>query len=159
MCEEKPEILEVEILEASHPRVAGIVQTHRQQVDTQTGRQQGRTKDIKLARYQPVGGRVKFGGSLSAHGPHNQFAWMGVSVHSAGLSGGDHDDLAPRPQRSAERAKKTVCKDADNAFCRRRPFGAGHRAKRGSAEGVSKRPSAPFCDLFFLCGRSVRDRC
>ena len=34
MCEEKPEVLEVENLEASHPRVAGIVQTHRQQVDT-----------------------------------------------------------------------------------------------------------------------------
>ena len=74
MCEEKPEVLEVENLEASHPRVAGIVQTHRQQVDTQTGRQQVRTRDIKGARYQPVGGSVKFRASLSAHGPHNQFA-------------------------------------------------------------------------------------
>jgi hypothetical protein len=60
MCEEKPEVLEVENLEASHPRVAGIVQTHRQQVDTQTGRQQARTRDIKVARYQPVAGSVKF---------------------------------------------------------------------------------------------------
>jgi hypothetical protein len=50
MCEEKPEIVEVEDLEASHPRVAGIVQTHRQQVDAQTGRQQVRTRDINNAR-------------------------------------------------------------------------------------------------------------
>src|SRR6185436_19291978 len=43
----EPEIVEAEGLEASHPRVAGIVQTHRQQVDAETGRQQVRTKDIK----------------------------------------------------------------------------------------------------------------
>ena len=46
MCEEKPEIVEAGGLEASHPRVAGIVQTHRQQFDTQTGRQQVKTRDI-----------------------------------------------------------------------------------------------------------------
>jgi len=46
MCEERPEIVEAEALEASHPRVAGIVQTHRQQVDTQTERQQVRARDI-----------------------------------------------------------------------------------------------------------------
>jgi len=50
MCEEKPEIVEVEDLEASHPRVAGIVQTHRQQLDTQTGRQQVRARDIYHGR-------------------------------------------------------------------------------------------------------------
>ncbi len=48
MCEERLENVEAEGLEASHPRIAGIVQTHRQQVDTaQIGRQQVRTKDIK----------------------------------------------------------------------------------------------------------------
>ena len=46
MCEERPEIVTTEGLEASHPRVAGIVQTHRQQFDTQTGRQQVRARDI-----------------------------------------------------------------------------------------------------------------
>ena len=46
MCEEKPEIVEAGGLEASHPRVAGIVQTHRQQFDTQTRRQQVGARDI-----------------------------------------------------------------------------------------------------------------
>jgi hypothetical protein len=40
-------MFEAEGLEASHPRVAGIVQTHRQQVGAQTGRRQVMTKDIK----------------------------------------------------------------------------------------------------------------
>ena len=44
---EETEMLEVEELEVSHPRVAGIVQTHRQQIDARTGRQQVRTRDIK----------------------------------------------------------------------------------------------------------------
>ena len=71
MCEERPEIVEAEGLEASHPRVAGIVQTHRQQVDTQTGRQQVRTRDIKDARYQPVSGSVKSWGLLCTHDVHD----------------------------------------------------------------------------------------
>jgi hypothetical protein len=50
MCEERPEIVTTEGLEASHPRVAGIVQTHRQQVGTQTGRAQVKARGIKNAR-------------------------------------------------------------------------------------------------------------
>ena len=61
MCEERPEIVEAEGLEASHPRVAGIVQTHRQQVDTaQMGRQPVRTEDIKDYKVPAVGEGVKF---------------------------------------------------------------------------------------------------
>jgi hypothetical protein len=41
MCEEKLELLKLKVLEASHPRVAGIVQAHRQQIDAAgDGRQQ-----------------------------------------------------------------------------------------------------------------------
>jgi len=48
MCEERPEIVEAEGLEASHPRVAGIVQTHRQQIDTAAdGQQQMSQEDIQ----------------------------------------------------------------------------------------------------------------
>jgi hypothetical protein len=68
---ERLEMLKLEDLEASHPRVAGIVQTHRQQVDTQTGRQQVRTRDIREARYQPVSGSVKFWRFLSMHDVHD----------------------------------------------------------------------------------------
>jgi hypothetical protein len=50
MCEERPEIVTTEGLEASHPRVAGIVQTHRQQVDTETRRALVKAGDIKNAR-------------------------------------------------------------------------------------------------------------
>ena len=47
MCEERPEIVTTEGLEASHPRVAGTVQTQRQQVAGQAGRQQVMTEDIE----------------------------------------------------------------------------------------------------------------
>jgi len=46
MCEEKLKRLKLKNLEASHPRVAGMVQAHRQHIDTVQGRQ-ARTKDIK----------------------------------------------------------------------------------------------------------------
>ena len=47
MCEEKLKVLKLKILEASHPRIAGIVQVHRQQIDAATaGRQQMRNRDI-----------------------------------------------------------------------------------------------------------------
>ena len=40
-------MLKLKVLQASHPRVAGIVQTHRQQIDTAvTRRQQVGTRDI-----------------------------------------------------------------------------------------------------------------
>jgi len=50
MCEERPEIVEAEGLEASHPRVAGIVQTHRQQVGAEMRQAQIRTRDINNGR-------------------------------------------------------------------------------------------------------------
>ena len=41
MCEEKLKVLKLKGLKASHPRVAGIVQAHRQQIDAAGhGRQQ-----------------------------------------------------------------------------------------------------------------------
>jgi hypothetical protein len=44
---EKLEVLRLKVLEASHPRVAGIVQVHRQQIDAARGRrQQMSEKDI-----------------------------------------------------------------------------------------------------------------
>ncbi len=47
MCEEKLELLKLKGLEASHPRVAGIVQAHRQQIDAAGARrQQVSEKDI-----------------------------------------------------------------------------------------------------------------
>jgi hypothetical protein len=47
MCEEKLEVLKLKVLEASHPRVAGIVQAHRQQIDAAgAGQQQVSEKDI-----------------------------------------------------------------------------------------------------------------
>jgi len=47
MCEEKLKVLKLKDLEASHPRVAGIVQAHRQQIDAAGARQQQMSeKDI-----------------------------------------------------------------------------------------------------------------
>jgi len=47
MCEEKRKLLKLKILQASHPRVAGIVQAHRQQFDAApAGQQQMSEKDI-----------------------------------------------------------------------------------------------------------------
>jgi hypothetical protein len=47
MCEERLKLLWLKILQASHPRVAGIVQAHRQQIDAApAGQQQMSEKDI-----------------------------------------------------------------------------------------------------------------
>jgi len=47
MCEEKLKLLKLKVLEASHPRTAGIVQAHRQQIDAACARrQQMSEKDI-----------------------------------------------------------------------------------------------------------------
>jgi collagenase-like PrtC family protease len=47
MCEEKLKVLKLKGLKASHPRVAGIVQAHRQQIDAAgAGQQQMSEKDI-----------------------------------------------------------------------------------------------------------------
>ena len=40
MCEEKLKVLKLKVLEASHPRIAGIIQAHRQQIDAAFGRRQ-----------------------------------------------------------------------------------------------------------------------
>ena len=78
MCEERPEIVTIEGLEASHPRVAGIVQTHRQQVDTaQMGRQAVRTRDIKENKVPAARGRCQVFAS-----PNLRIASM---IHSHGL--------------------------------------------------------------------------
>ena len=45
MCEETGLFMEL-LSEASHPRVAGIVQTHRQHIGAQHGQQGVMTKDI-----------------------------------------------------------------------------------------------------------------
>jgi hypothetical protein len=49
MCEEKLESVEAEGLKASHPRVAGIVQAHRQQIDAAGARQQQMSDEGHLA--------------------------------------------------------------------------------------------------------------
>ena len=47
MCEEKLKVLKLKGLKASHPRVAGIVQAHRQQIDVAgAGQQQMSEEDI-----------------------------------------------------------------------------------------------------------------
>jgi hypothetical protein len=46
MCEEKLERLKLKNLEASHPRVAGMVQAHRQHIDAAHGRQEVDDGDI-----------------------------------------------------------------------------------------------------------------
>jgi hypothetical protein len=52
MCEETELFMEL-LSEASHPRVAGIVQTHRQHIDTQHGQQGVKTVDIEpFGKYQ-----------------------------------------------------------------------------------------------------------
>ena len=45
---ERLEMLKLKVLQASHPRIAGIVQTHRQQIDTAAdGQQQMSQEDIQ----------------------------------------------------------------------------------------------------------------
>lgn len=62
MCEETGLFMEL-LSEASHPRVAGIVQTHRQHIDTQHAQHGVETVDIELpAKYQgfvPLSSRLK----------------------------------------------------------------------------------------------------
>ena len=55
MCEEKLKRLKLKNLEASHPRVAGMVQAHRQHIDAAHGRQEVRTKDINTSKLAEIG--------------------------------------------------------------------------------------------------------
>jgi hypothetical protein len=59
MCEETGLFKEL-VSVASHPRVAGIVQTHRQHIDAQNGQHGVMTKDIELpGKYQAITAAVK----------------------------------------------------------------------------------------------------
>jgi hypothetical protein len=57
MCEETGLFMEL-LSEASHPRVAGIVQTHRQHIDTQHGQHEVITRDMRLGNVISRAGEV-----------------------------------------------------------------------------------------------------
>ena len=102
--------MEVENLGASHPRVAASYRRIDKQVDTQTGRQQVKTRTSRLhvtsrrrkcqvlslfyLRMAPI---------TNSHGRAQVLTVRGLAAVI--------DNLAQRPQRSSERAKKTAWKD------------------------------------------------